>query len=230
MAWVASGWASGASSYDASRIRVAEVTRGNLVRDLGTFPYLELMQQESGLQPVWLSPIAVFGSSDDRFYVGFGNKYEVNVFAHDGTLHSIIRRTWTPVPITDDDWEHWVVEWSKRWVSSTGAERERDIQKVREAPWAEENPAFSEFIVDRSGRLWVRQANWQDAIAAGSLTDTPAVPGVWSVFDSTGRWLGDVTMPNGFRAFEIGDDYVAGTMQRGGVNQVVFYAIAKRRS
>ena len=34
VAWVASGWASGASSYDASRIRVAEVTRGNLVRDL----------------------------------------------------------------------------------------------------------------------------------------------------------------------------------------------------
>ncbi|MGY1519093.1 efflux RND transporter periplasmic adaptor subunit [Luteimonas sp. A482] len=34
VAWVASGWASGASSYDASRIRIAEVTRGDLVRDL----------------------------------------------------------------------------------------------------------------------------------------------------------------------------------------------------
>jgi HlyD family secretion protein len=33
-AWVASGWASGASSYDASRIRIAQVTRGDLVRDL----------------------------------------------------------------------------------------------------------------------------------------------------------------------------------------------------
>ncbi|MGJ4729863.1 efflux RND transporter periplasmic adaptor subunit [Luteimonas sp. SDU101] len=34
VAWVASGWASGASSYDASRVRIAEVTRGDLVRDL----------------------------------------------------------------------------------------------------------------------------------------------------------------------------------------------------
>ena len=33
-AWVASGWASGTSSYDASRMRIAAVTRGDLVRDL----------------------------------------------------------------------------------------------------------------------------------------------------------------------------------------------------
>src|SRR5690606_14491298 len=34
VAWVASGWASGSSSYDASRVRIAAVTRGDLVRDL----------------------------------------------------------------------------------------------------------------------------------------------------------------------------------------------------
>ncbi|WP_202839714.1 efflux RND transporter periplasmic adaptor subunit [Luteimonas saliphila] len=33
-AWVIGGWASGSSSFDASRIRIAEVTRGDLVRDL----------------------------------------------------------------------------------------------------------------------------------------------------------------------------------------------------
>ncbi len=32
--WLASGWMGGARSYDASRIRIAEVTRGDLVRDL----------------------------------------------------------------------------------------------------------------------------------------------------------------------------------------------------
>ena len=32
--WVASGWLSGARSFDASRLRIAEVTRGDLVRDL----------------------------------------------------------------------------------------------------------------------------------------------------------------------------------------------------
>ena len=32
--WVASGWLSGARSFDASRLRIASVTRGDLVRDL----------------------------------------------------------------------------------------------------------------------------------------------------------------------------------------------------
>ena len=34
LAWVVSGWASGGRSFDASRLRIAEVTRGDLVRDL----------------------------------------------------------------------------------------------------------------------------------------------------------------------------------------------------
>ena len=34
IAWVASGWMSGGRSYDAARIRIAEVTRGDLVRDI----------------------------------------------------------------------------------------------------------------------------------------------------------------------------------------------------
>lgn len=33
-AWVADGWSSGGRSHDASRIRIAEVVRGNLVRDI----------------------------------------------------------------------------------------------------------------------------------------------------------------------------------------------------
>lgn len=197
-------------------------------RDIGRFPYVELEQVASGPMAIWLSSIGVFAASDDHFYAGFGNRYEVRVHAHNGSLQSIIRRAWTPTPITDDDWEHWVVEWSKLWVRTTGAERERDIQKVREAPWAEENPAFSQFIVDRGGRLWVREAHWQDAIAAGSLVDAPAVPGVWSVFDSRGHWLGDVRMPTGFQAFEIGMDYVIGTMRKDGVNQVVIYDLRAR--
>lgn len=34
LAWVVSGWAGGGRSYDASRVRIAEVKRGDLVRDL----------------------------------------------------------------------------------------------------------------------------------------------------------------------------------------------------
>ncbi|MEO5565295.1 MAG: biotin/lipoyl-binding protein, partial [Luteimonas sp.] len=33
-AWLVSGWASGSRSFDAARVRIAEVTRGDLVRDI----------------------------------------------------------------------------------------------------------------------------------------------------------------------------------------------------
>jgi len=56
----------------------------------------------------------------------------------------------------------------------------------------------------------VREAHWQDAIAAGSLSDVPVVPSTWSVFDVNGRWLGDVGMPAGFKPFDIGTDYAVG--------------------
>jgi hypothetical protein len=200
----------------------------DVLRDLGTFPYVEVEQVKSGPTSVWLSSVGVFVASDDRFYAGFGDRYEIRVYTHDGKLQSLVRRPWTPTRITDSDWEHWVVEWSKLWVKSTGTEREREIQEVRDSPWAEQNPAFSQFIVDGGGRLWVRDAHWQDAIAAGSLSDPPAVPSSWSVFDPRGRWLGDVSMPTGFQAFEIGTDYVAGTLRTDGVNQVVIYDLSSR--
>jgi len=194
-------------------------------RELGAFPYIELEQVTTGPMPPWLSAIGVFAGGDDLFYAGFGDRYAIRVYASDGTLQSIIRRSWTPTPVTPDDWEQWVVEWSKRRVKSTGAERERDVEKVRSDPWAELLPAFSEFIVDRSGRLWVREAHWQDAIGAGSLSDIPAVPSRWSVFDRGGRWLGDVSMPTDFQPFDIGTDYVAGKARSNGVNQVVIYPL-----
>jgi len=199
-----------------------------IARELGVLPYIELEQVASQPMPPWLSAVGVFAAGDDRFYAGFGDRYAIRVYTAKGDLQSIIRRAWTPVPVTSDDWEHWVVEWSKLWVKTTGAERERDVQKVREEPYADVLPAFSQFIVDRNGRLWVREAHWQDAIGAGSLTDTPAVPSNWSVFDVRGRWLGDVTMPIGFQPFEIGTDYVTGMLRTDGVNQVVIYSLSVR--
>ncbi len=196
-----------------------------LQRSLGAFPYLVFEQGATNPSPPWLSAQPVFAAGAERFYGGFGDRYEIRVFASDGQPQSIIRRAWKPTPVTGADWETWVIEWSKIWVKSTGAERERDVQKVRDEPYAETLPAFADFLVDRTGRLWVREAHWQDAIAAGSLTDLPAVPSNWSVFDTRGRWLGDVSMPANFQPLEIGRDYVAGKARANNVNQIVMYGL-----
>lgn len=217
----------GARWTDSLTLRL--VTESNeVVHEFGTFPYIEMAQVGTDPAPVWLAAGSVFAGSDDHFYAGFGDRYAIRVYTRDGKLESIIRRAWTAVPVTSDDWEHWVVAWSNRWVQSTGAARDREMQDVRESPWAEKLPAFTQFIADRSGRLWVRGAHWEDAAGAGALSDIPAVPSTWSVFDVRGRWLGDVNMPGGFQPFEIGTDYVTGTMRTERVNQVVIYDLTAR--
>jgi hypothetical protein len=198
---------------------------GSAGRELGMFPYVTMALEDSQPRSVWLSAGGIAVGGSDRFYVGFGDRYDIRVYGSNGQLLSIIRRAWTPTPVTADDWEQWVVEWSKQWVKATGAERDREVQKVREEPWADALPAFSQFIVDADDRLWVRGAHWQDAIAAGSLADTPAVPSTWSVFDARGRWLGEVNMPSGFKPLEIGKDYVAGVRRTNGVNQVAIFEL-----
>lgn len=67
----------------------------------------------------------------------------------------------------------------------------------------------------------------QDAIGGGSLTDLPAVPSQWSVFDPAGGWLGDVEMPANFQPYEIGADYVVGKAYPAGVSQVVLYGLRR---
>lgn len=202
-------------------------TGNTATRPLGSLRFGSMVQESAQPSTVWLSPTAVILGANNRFYYGFGDQYEIRVYTPSGKLETIIRRAWTPTPISDADWEEWVVEWSKLWIKSTGAQRDREMNELRKSPWAEQNPAFSQFLVDRRGRLWVREAHWQDAIAAGSLSDPARVPSVWSVFDVRGRWLGDVRMPEKFRPLEIGADYVAGTLRADSVSRVTVFDLKR---
>jgi hypothetical protein len=65
---------------------------GQVIGDVGMLPYIELEQQGASPSPPWLSPIAVFAGSTDRFFAGFGDRYVIRVYSATGTLQSIIRR------------------------------------------------------------------------------------------------------------------------------------------
>ena len=200
---------------------------GALIRDLGNMPYIALVMTKTRPTPPWLSAIGISCSGAGRFYYGFGNTFSLMVYSERGALESIIRRVWTPTPVTPADWEHWVTDWSKLWVKERGADSIKAVQSVREEPYAFELPAFSGCLVAQDGTLWVREAHLDDAISAGSLTDDPLVASKWSVFNPAGRWISDVTMPAGFGPTDIGADYVAGRFRRApGRMTVVVYRIS----
>jgi hypothetical protein len=179
-------------------------------KDFGPFPGMEMVMDPTGPRPPWFGATAAFASDDTRLFLGYGGEYSIHVHAFDGKLQQLIRRRWTPVRVARTDIDAYVTEWSKRWIRSTGAQAEREKRDLRDDPYAAEVPAFSQFLIDRTGRLWVREAHLADAAYAGNLATLPLVPSVWSVFERTGQWLGDVTMPERFMPTDIGTNYVLG--------------------
>jgi hypothetical protein len=191
---------------------------------LGTLPFMLMTMDGKTPRPPWFGPTAVFGAHGASFFAGYGAEYSIRVFSSGADLVRIIRRRWTPAAVTDADIDQYVNDWAERWVRATGPEAERQKRDLRNDPYAAEVPAYSQFLVDRAGRLWIREAHLADAPGAGQLTTLPLVPSVWSVFDAHGGWLGDVTMPARFMPTHVGQDFVLGIARdTDGVETVVRY-------
>ncbi len=78
-------------------------------------------------------------------------------------------------------------------------------------------PALDDLQVDSEGNVW-----------ASSYRVDPARPAEWSVFDPSGRWLGQVETPPGLEIAEIGSDYIVGVwMDDLGVEFVRLYSLHK---
>jgi hypothetical protein len=206
-------------------IPLVRVGRDTAVRvRLGTFPFMLMAMDDGVPRPPWFGPTAAFAALGASLFVGYGAQYAVRVIGSDGQVERVIRRRWTPVRVTRRDIDQYVTEWAERWIKTTGPEAEREKRDLRDDPYADEVPAYSQFLADRTGRLWVREAHLADAPGAGQLATSPLVPSVWSVFDRVGRWLGDVTMPARFLPTDIGADYVLGVARDAdGLETVVRY-------
>lgn len=203
--------------------------QGSERRRLGLLPMFEVAMDEGVLQTPWFGAKGAFAADATRFYFGFGSDYAIHVYTRAGSLSHTIRRAWSPRKVTKADIDAYVIEWGKRWIKTTGAQAEKERADLRDDRYASTVPAFSQFLADGTGRLWVREAHLADAPGAGQLNTTPLVPSTWSVFDPSGRWLGDVTMPARFLPRDIGADYVVGTaLDADNVETVVMYRLAPR--
>jgi hypothetical protein len=220
--------ASGSRSVDSFPVAIVDQRHVEAHR-LGSLPSMAVIMDAGELRSPWFGAKASFAADQKHFYSGLGAEYAIQVYTRTGTLSHVIRRAWTPRRVTKADMDSYVIEWGKRWIKSTGAQAEAERADLRDDPYATTVPAFSQLIADGIGRLWVREAHLGDAPGAGQLNTTPLVPSVWSVFDPTGRWLGDVTMPARFLPRDIGTDYVLGTaLDVDNVETVAMYRLAPR--
>ncbi len=195
------------------------------VAALGEQPMMELAASADA-QPPWLSAQLVAAASGTRVFLGFGTEYAVREFDASGRLTQIVRRAWTAPRVTDAMREAFITEWTSRWIKSAGPARAQDIAEFRRSPISPTLPAFSRFLVDRAGRLWVRTPNAIDAARAGQLNGAPLAPSIWSVFERDGTWRSEITLPTDFQPFDVGTDYVLGVLRDAdGVESVVQYRL-----
>ena len=216
-------------SVDSIPVAIAD-SQNKEVRRWGRLPFLATARDGAESRPPWFGAVAAFAANEKFVFVGFGSDYRIHVFTRQGTPVRTITRAWTPVKVTKADIDTYVVEWGKRWIKSTGAEAQAERDDLRDDPYAATVPAYSQFIADRVGRLWVREPHLADAAGSGQLNSTPLVPSRWSVFDASGRWLCDVTMPGRFMPFDIGSDYVLGkALDEDDVATIALYPLRARR-
>lgn len=163
--------------------------------------------------PLTTEPSVAAGGG--RLFVGGGMTPEVERRALDGSLEAIYR--WSPVRLrTADVWQ--------RFKRETLGHMRDDEQRRRDAlyfqkdlPLSDYVPVYQSFLLDDARNLWVERYRvpW-DTIPR------------WDVFDSSGRWLGDVQMPPRFDVFRIGEDYVLGRHRDAvGSERVRLYALQR---
>jgi hypothetical protein len=201
---------------------------GAVVRPLGRAPIVVFVAGATDPSPMDFGPKAAHASSGTEFYWGFPEKYAIRVYDSNWKLQRIIRRAWTPRRLTSAEIDAYVDGWMQMWSKKTGAEREAERTEMRQFAYPEFLPAYSEILATPSGEIWVREPDLTGAPGCWCLAGMPTVPSKWSVFDASGRWLGEVAMPARFIPLEIGADYVLGrSRDTDNVIRALMYRIVK---
>lgn len=118
-----------------------------------------------------------------HLYVGNGRAPEILVYGGNGELVRIIRWNDPLIPVTDELLEEQVRRSAPSNASSSNIAAR--LADARSSPQPATVPAYSNLQVDDAGRLWMQDHH------VGSPSPPP-----WTVFDSAGRALGRVVLPD----------------------------------
>ena len=126
----------------------------------------------------------------DRWFYGYGERYEIEVYTKDGTLTDLYRRDKQHRPITAEIAAAYREQMSESNMPAAVIRMRADMDLP------ETMPAFRRLVANDNGGLWVE-----------NYTRSSEQPS-WAVFRGDGRYLGDVDTPMGAYVRQIGDDFV----------------------
>ena len=175
---------------------------GAELRAIGPFPgravYLGPGREANSITriPVPLGASTLFAAGPERVHVVDTDALEIRTYGIDGRLARIVRRPHTAIAIEPSDVAA-AIETELEGLPPSQEIRAGMRAALERIPPPTHLPAVRALRSDSEGNVWVQ------------VGDRPTVTeSAWSVFDSTGRWLGDVAMPAAQQILEIGADYL----------------------
>jgi hypothetical protein len=154
---------------------------------------------------------AVHGSG---VWVGDQEAYELGDYLAEAGLRRLIRLPGVDLRVSDQE-----IERARRSRVAGEPESRREMVRAHlaslDVPGT--RPAYGDLLVDPVGNLWV-----------ADCAPYPNPATTWRVFGADGAWLGSVQVPDQFKVYQVGDDWILGVWRDDlGVERVRIYSLLK---
>lgn len=157
------------------------------------------------------------GGSPPRIAIGNGDVYDIRLYAADGTLAQVIRRSSAPAAVAAADREGRTAEYLAFAESRGRLEQTRRL--LAALPEQQFLPAHEELFVDDGGNVWV-----QEYRAPSHATSR------WTVYDREGSIAGTFETLRDLQFMHIGDDFLLGVERdEDDVERVVLFPLTRSR-
>lgn len=172
---------------------------------------------QGGERP-WVIPWGASGHTNatrsDQLVLGNGRYPELRAYDSTGELQWLLRWPGEPRPVTASDrgrYNTFRQEFFTR-VPSDHPESRFLFPALDDYPEIPTHkPLFDRLLLDDGGGIWVR-LHPQDSFGLFDrrLSEPMLFTETWTVFDSTGVWLGNITLPDRFELHDIGGHRLLG--------------------
>ncbi len=189
---------------------------GTILDTLLTFnPYVVLGPEGRPIRVRIYAPEMIWDLSDELELIGgMNDDYRIKTYSG-GKIQRVITKPFHPVPVENEEKERIEARF-RSLMRESGVSPERLEGMWAGTHIADSYPAFQGLFWGPSGTVWVQQSkrvselldlDFWARINLGQIKGAKE----WDVFDSEGRFLGVVSMPDRFRAWLFQGDKIYGT-------------------
>jgi len=143
-----------------------------------------------------------FAGGADLVWLGAARRWELHGVDGRGKVVRIVRLAKPLLPLTPQLRDTFVARYRARRAGG-GMVQQQFALAMDRAPFPDTLAAYAGLFVGRDSTLWVQHAGLLEGFSGDGMLD-------WTVIGADGRWLGDITMPPGFRPTDAGPGWILG--------------------